>query len=99
MDAIPFSSLIKKKFSEKNIILSADFFYAIATQKSMQLGSDLDISLLSRVNEINFRVAAVQQVLYGKSRLSSGSLSSEQQRDVLFDILACSASQLAVVWK
>ena len=59
MDLVPFSRLIKKKFSEKNIILSADFFYAIATQKSIELGSDLEISLLSRVNEINFRVSTV----------------------------------------
>lgn len=59
MDSVPFAWLIKKKFTEKNIILSADFFYAIATQKSLLLGSELDISLLSRVNEINFRVAAV----------------------------------------
>ena len=56
LKSVPFSFLISKKFSKKNTMLSADFFYSQAANISVGLGTDLEIHLLSRINEVNFRV-------------------------------------------
>lgn len=50
------SRIVASKVSEKNIMLSADFFFASAAKRSVSLGSDEEVYILSCINELHFTV-------------------------------------------
>lgn len=52
----PVGAMIASKVSEKNIMLSADFFFASAAKRSVGLGSDVEVYILSCINELYFTV-------------------------------------------
>lgn len=52
----PLAAIAAAKVSEKNIILSADFFFASAAKRSVCLGTDAEVYILSCINELYFTV-------------------------------------------